>query len=570
MLALSTPAMVTAAQNPPPTPRPPCLLAPSNLFDVKVTPHATIHYPSAYMGVVPHLGGQLTADIVAQYVEEIWQAETALFGEPVPDTDMECNGGDGSLDITIVSDFRTAAGNLDDFTKALTVSYKTGCEPTPTHVLIKAVTTLFPGDVKSIRDTLAHEIFHTISSGYSHSTPCADYYWLDEATATWAMDFVYHDDQGEQPFAYGYMYFEHTAPLDEAFDQDTRKTNGYCDYVFLLYLAGKFGNTTIKEIWDATKTADSIGAVAAALSSRGGLADVWRRFALAAWNDYEAGVQKDLFDLDKLTAGIKRALDKPNEVPATSGPTKVTLEGAQERSFDLLKSAEVFGEANQLPRLSFQYDDLKFTDDTVHFVVYQAPLVTGAAADFKITALLKINGQWQAPQDWTDIGFAKTFCRDKQDEHLDELVLAYSNGNPNRPADPAVVESVPTLSVSNVGCSRWTGTSRVTVTDRSGGVKEASATVTFEGPVEGTEGLFYAKFFQPVSGTVTIRGSNIADGACTIDIVQNSKALTKSDTLDDGTFAIWHPNENARIGENRLSRSRSEQQRGRLSARERH
>jgi hypothetical protein len=149
-------------------------------------------------------------------------------------------------------------------------------------------------------------------------------------------------------------------------------------------------------------------------------------------------------------------------------------------------------------------------------------------------------------------------------------VLAYSNGNPNRPADPAVVESVPTLSVSNVGCSRWTGTSRVTVTDRSGGVKEASATVTFEGPVEGTEGLFYAKFFQPVSGTVTIRGSNIADGACTIDIVQNSKALTKSDTLDDGTFAIWHPNENARIGENRLSRSRSEQQRGRLSARERH
>ena len=68
-------------------------------------------------------------------------------------------------------------------------------------------------------------------------------------------------------------------------------------------------------------------------------------------------------------------------------------------------------------------------------------------------------------------------------------------------------------------------------------MKEASATVTFEGPVEGTEGLFYAKFFQPVSGTVTIRGSNIADGACTIDIVQNSKAL---DSLDDGTFAIYY------------------------------
>ena len=44
----------------------------------------------------------------------------------------------------------------------------------------------------------------------------------------------------------------------------------------------------------------------------------------------------------------------------------------------------------------------------VRFVVYQAPLVTGAAADFRIKALLKkINGQWQGPQDWTDVGFAE-------------------------------------------------------------------------------------------------------------------------------------------------------------------
>jgi hypothetical protein len=539
LLAFS-PSVMTAAQEPPPI-RPPCKLAPSNLFDVKVTPHATIRYPSEIYGAVAHLGGQLTAEIVARYVEEIWQAETNFFGLPIADTDVACNGGDGSLDITIVDDFTWIAGHtVEDLTKALTVPYRTGCGPTPAHMLIRAVTTGFPADEKNIRDTLAHEIFHTISFGYEHSTPCQDFTWLDEATANWAIDFVYHDDQGEQPFAMGYMYFERASPLDEGFDNNVGQTNGYCDYVFLQYIAGTFGNTAIREIWDATKTADSIGALGAALSSRGGLADVWHRFALAAWNDYQAGIQKDLFGFDKLTAGVKAALEKPHEFPQTDGPTEVTLEGAQDRSFQLLKSAIILGEANQVERLSFDYDDLKFTDDSVRFVVYQAPLVTGAAADFNITALLKINGQWQGPQDWTDVGFAKTFCRDMQDQHIEELVLAYSNGNPNRPADPAVIDSVPMLSVSNVGCSRWTGTSRVTITDRSGGVREASATVTFAGPVEGTEGLFFAKFFQPVSGTVTIRGSNVADGACTMDIVPNSKALSKSDTVDDGTFTIYY------------------------------
>ena len=225
LLALSAPMLTRA------TPDNGCVRRASQDFDILTTPHATIHYASqlydgTYFYPGAHSFGLMTAQIVADEIEHIWTVETGLFGRVPPSDgsiDSGCNGGDGTLDITIVPT-GTWLATEGATPRGITAAFNEGCVATPSHILIRSLTIdtrLDPGiddpeiTRKRVRDVLAHEFFHTIEFGYGHSTPCEDFKWLGEATANWAIDLVYHDDQGEQPYAPGYMYVEHRVPLDQ-------------------------------------------------------------------------------------------------------------------------------------------------------------------------------------------------------------------------------------------------------------------------------------------------------------------------------------------------------------------
>jgi hypothetical protein len=339
------------------------------------------------------------------------------------------------------------------------------------------------------------------------------------------------------------MYVEHQVPIDQAFANDKNKTNGYDDYPFLLYVAHKFGDNDIKQIWDNTPQMDSVQAFAAGLAGgAGGLKDLWPKFALATWNDSKNGVQQDLFDFDKLPFGVKAAMDKPGSDNPLQKPIIAAMQaGSNHRSFDLMATAQTFPSGIQ--RLSIHYDDVKFTDPGVHFVSYEPPVVSGGPATYlKIQAIVKKNGQWQEPEDWTDLGqkLGKSWCRDESDGHIDELVLFYTNSNPQRPSDAITFSTPPKIHISSVGCYHWVGTSHVQVTFPDGGTTDATSTVTFEVDHNfvGIPEFFPIRYFQPVSGTATIRGDNIKDGACTTTITMASTPLAHSDTAENGYFYI--------------------------------
>ena len=52
----------------------------------------------------------------------------------------------------------------------------------------------------------------------------------------------------------------------------------------------------------------------------------------------------------------------------------------------------------------------------------------------RVQAIVKIDGNWQSPEDLTDAPY-KTWCRDKNDEKIQELVLIFSNSDIERRDD---------------------------------------------------------------------------------------------------------------------------------------
>lgn len=522
--------LAATAEEPNPCPRP---ILPGS-YGVKVTAHANIHYVTATPEM--QLETEPVANVVARYIEEIYASETGLFQRVPPSDgsiDPACNGGDGALDVTIIpmGSWRLDYG-AEDVTIGRTVPYGQGCRATSSHILMRGASAITPEVEKKIRDILAHEFFHAIELGIDHATgDCADYDWLGEATANWVIDHVYPDDsapanKAEHPYAAGYMYAEHLMPIDEAgtFEGDT---NGYSHYVFLFYLARTQGAGTLKSIWDATTQQDSIGALQAGVPD---LTETWHQFALTAWNDYQHGQKSQFHDWDGLEWGMKKALETPFQ--SSQRPTEVKLENTRSRAIDLLQTAN----NGEIPRLSFYYDYLKFSDETVRSVTFENAIASGGSTQLKIRALLKINGQW-SEEDWSDPGNPqnafKSYCRDEHDEHIEELVLVYSNGDPERTSQPITVFQKPKLSFSNVGCHRWTGTSKVTVTDSFGATIRYSASVTFEVHPELSEFAVYGRTYRVMSGTATVEGQSGPEEC------RNTYSLTSGPmSPDDGRLTL--------------------------------
>ena len=473
-------------------------------YQVKVTAHTNIWYRTG------DGRGEALATVLAAVAEKIYNDVTGLFGR-FPPTDVnatsKCNGGDGALDIYLVP-FPADP----DSVRGRTIPYGSACGATPSFIELNMWANL---DQRKVEAVLAHEFFHVLQMGtYTFAAACSDYDWLGEATANWVIDYVFHDNQTEVPHAAGYMTGERKVPLDEPYTfADADKTNGYADYVFFEYLTLKSSSAAMRTIWDTTERRDSVGATAAGMDAGGGAKVVWPRFALATWNDATAGVQNDLAVGDpappRLDWGLKKIYDLRDAGGTDGDPsTPVKLEGNPGKTFKLMQTA-AGSSGVELERLSIHADYFKFMDNNVRSVLYvnASRVAIVPDANLKIQALIKKDGSWGAPEDWTKVQM-KAFCRDVTDERIEELVLIYSNSNPMRPADPIVVDPPPQLSVSNVGCWRWQGTTSVEEQASGGG---ASSMITASGlnviferwrPPGLPEGATGTELFQLLSGTV--------------------------------------------------------------------
>jgi hypothetical protein len=505
--------------------------------------------------------GAASAGNIASIAEEVYASEVGVMGRaPLPDTNVACNGGDSRIDVY-----------MDRLTFAMTaqvVAYPGGCDQAPAYMWMSPDRTL---DLKTARDIFAHEFLHLIQFTYTKAVDCNQYGWMDEGTGDWAIEYVYHDDNYEHSSSDGYFsQIENgmlgvSAPLDT---QEPIATNymgcagGYCTYPFFQYGTRKFGASLISQIYAASESNDPIASINTALGSGTALRDAWQNFALDGYNDWKDGVENDFYQWDSDPAGFRSSIFDPKLSYAV-----IDAKIGEDLNFDLALAFTPSSYPGRSPiyRLSNRVIDIRFSDPTVSYIQFQnqpggvpglAPGVGGVSdPNLKIWALKHINGAWQAPEDWTQKALA-TFCRDKTDERIDELVLIYSNGNSTSrgtdasttdwyieldPGNDEANSFLPQMFVSNVGCYQWQGTSKVTLTDTTGGVKTASATVTFEAenpfPVGPTP--WWNVYYQPTVGTLTYQSHAIDQGSgCTEDIPTVSMALSAGADVPNGYMYV--------------------------------
>jgi hypothetical protein len=459
------------------------------------TAHATVWYqtagdiaPGDWQMTTPEQAAA-TAQAAASVIEHIIQQETGLMEQwPIFDTNEPCNGGDGSIDIYITRRLIS--------TGAQAVPYPPGEVLRPGYIWLAP--DYADGDLKKVRNALAHEFFHLISLSYPQARAESDlglpeYAWLDEATANWMVDYVYKDDQFEHQAAADYLrpayrQPDHWAPLEMAFE---RGVNGYEDYVYLQFLDIRLGPQVMRAIWEATPNFDSLAAINEATKGAGGFERLWPEFALVAWNDWQNGFLDDLYRWDRLEPGMSQETFYP-------GPQQVALGG---KRWD---KQVTFYWVGGISHVSIGMSRHVFGDPSVRSVLFSNKLVGVRGAH--MWALLKIGGEWTV-EDWTNKRQTQ-FCRQVPSERLEELVIIITNSVfDDRAYSIRAPEggSRPTLTFTNLACGEWQGTVTAVHRDDTTGrhdLETIHTTATFEPNREFSEPGDEFALFQLKQGTM--------------------------------------------------------------------
>lgn len=472
------------------------------------------------------------ADFFASIVEEVYASETQLFNRyPMNDAKEDCNGGDGKVDVYLHPFMGRAKG--------ITTAYPGRCEAVPAFILLGTDAMLSglgiaTGVPKSLskrewRSYFAHEFLHVLQFGMDRNAACDDYKWFDEATATWVMDHVdatVDSESGDrsQPiyrrsgqwFA-NYLYNDHRVSIEKASPESNPELNGYGDYIFFQYMARKYKPESIAQMFDATIAMGSVEAMASVVEAKGGMKAIWPEFAASLWNDATNKVLDYWSTTDNYDFGLAAIYTPKAQAVLTASstklkPLKVDQKSGPDAIFNLLANAlEPGGSSYEVQPRSMFFELLKFTDPSVHTVTFFNPIAGTPDNEFmKLQVVKKIGGVWKAPEDWT-LAPLKTFCLDKKDERVEELLVIVSNSEVNllteRPFQIAKDDPM-RVTTSNVGCWQWQGTASLTTNTVFGYVTVESAAVTFDTarssllPDAGIS-LGYALFVPLRAGTAT-------------------------------------------------------------------
>jgi hypothetical protein len=367
------------------------------------TTHFKIWYVTRDIPFTTAAQSLATARYLAAEADKVWNAETGLFGRTPPsDASQPCNGGDGRIDIYAIREFLNTGGLTTGFNPA-------SCQQQASIMYIAPDYANSPALAQYV---LAHEFFHTLQVGsYSLAGPCQMYDWLGEATATWAVDFVYPSNNLEQPNAETYFKGDFRFPLDTggAFSSHSP----YEDYIFLFFLARQFDPTVIRDIWDNAEHADPLHAIDAAVP--GGLAAHWHEFALDNWNRAP---------LDNYT--------KWDNIPyqlSNQPDVQVSLGGKHSRDFPLRATGT---SATFISRLSSDYLYVTVPDQNVAHLTFTHYGYSKSPPDgLRIDALIELGDGTFLQQDWTS-GVDHSFCRKQASQNVVSVLLMASNGTLNQ------------------------------------------------------------------------------------------------------------------------------------------
>jgi hypothetical protein len=363
------------------------------------TTHFKIWYVTKDIPFTTAAQSLATARYLAAEAEKVWNAETSLFGRTPPsDASQPCNGGDGRIDIYAIREFLNTGGLTTGFDAA-------SCQRQASFMYIAPDYANSPSLAQYV---LAHDFFHTLQVGsYSLAGPCQMYDWLGEATATWAVDFVYPSNNLEQPNAETYFKGDFRYSLDTggAFFSHSP----YEDYIFLFFLARQFDPTVIRDIWDNAEHADPRHAIDAAVP--GGLAAHWHEFALDNWNRAP---------LDSYTTWDNIPYQLSNQPDV-----QVNLGGQHSKDFPLRAAGSA---ATFISSLSSDYLYVTVTDQNVSHLTFTHYGYSKSPPDgMRIDALIELGDGTFLQQDWTS-GADHSFCREQPSQDVVAVLLMASNG----------------------------------------------------------------------------------------------------------------------------------------------
>lgn len=361
-------------------------------------------------------------DFVFEIDQRIWPKLHALMGrEPLPDDGNGFwlgaqMGGDSRLDIALVDIGRSVTTGM----------YNDKCG--------SAAWAYIQFNKSKPREELAHEIMHAFQYAFNVKVRGGDctheqeYRWLMESTAEWVKDYVYPGStspHNEHSFAPAYLG-RPEMPLNYRDDP-----HWYGAYLFPFFLARMKGQQTIVgQIWANTESLPSLRAVEQALQPLGGFEKVWPEFVVQNWND------EPVDDYEKI--------DQLTHRPQAHGAT-LPVNGAVDTYATL---------GTELHHLTATYKHFKFSDAVNSFAFLNGftfklateprtffngvmdlgeqykwdPVPEAQRKGASVHAILRKNGQWQEPEDWTNVPY-KAFCRQKSTEKIDEIVLIFANGN---------------------------------------------------------------------------------------------------------------------------------------------
>lgn len=351
------------------------------------------------------------AERVAEIAEHVYDQETTLWRAPLSDAGLPCNGGDGRIDIYMV---RWNARLLAQV------------RPYPPGAIHRPGWAYIDPKASQLRDVFAHEFAHLVQLAYAYASPDnpltgLEFGWLEEASATWAIDYVYPGDDYEHRFD-GYLRRAFTTPLGECGPIEYGDCDrGYRDWIFLYFLTQHLDPGVMTRIWDHAESAP--GTVAAIDRAVGGeFASLFAEFALRGLNraDYD-----DFRAWDGFTPGIPFG---SNAFPHT----EVRLDGKARRTWPL-PGSDGGGNVRHLAARSYRTDQYQFTDPDVRRVKLRdfgfgpADVPSGT----RIKAWFELADGSRVTEDWTDLTEVE-FCRDVAAEDIQRLVLFYIDGTPRR------------------------------------------------------------------------------------------------------------------------------------------
>jgi hypothetical protein len=388
----------------------------------------------------------------------IWDKLVNLMGpEPLSDGSHPPNGGDGALDFYLVHSPKA----IDPETGKPGISWAGTARAAPgfarcgaSYILLDSTLPLQNPSSPGILTTAAHEFMHLIARATrpKDNNGCGDR-WIQEASATWAEEFVYPKVNAEHVWPEEYLNHPR-----QSLDLSNEK-HEYGAYLlpFFMQKAGG-GEKFMPAIWDQMRTKTALRAIDDAMS--GGFEEWWPKFLIANRNlepvDQPSGYRG--WDGIKPYAGGIR--------------TEVDLVGTNARTSDLTFDFNPNDGPLGLPYLTGAYFEFKFKP-SIRAVVFENTVADLGQPGSSVWGLQKIRGAWKKPEDWTR-DFSKAWCRDDAKEDIEELVIIFGNSNwqgkkvLKPPTDPQV-KAYPT------GCTAWSGTMVTTTTVE---VLDQSSTIT--------------------------------------------------------------------------------------------